>query len=144
VKWKVHFLFSKPTGKWKSERVLTSKNLSPWLRKSITKALESRLVSSLGFSWFMITFLTVTRRLLEASCAGHLGPSGGSKQSVGILRPGVKPKGAGKSRERSVLKGFPAPLGNAVEVSAMSAERAGKVIIVVVEKEATDLEGNRK
>lgn len=63
---------------------------------------------------------------------------------MGILRPGVKPRGAGTSREKSVLKGFPAPLGNAVEVSAMSAERAGKVIIVVVEKEATDREGNRK
>lgn len=46
----MHYLFSNPDGKSKSGRVLTLKNLSPLLRKFVSKVLEPRLVSSLGFS----------------------------------------------------------------------------------------------
>ena len=41
-------------------------------------------------------------------------------------------------------KEVPAPLEDAVEVSAVNTEGVGKVFIVVVEREATDREGNKK
>ena len=67
-----------------------------------------------------------------------MGPSGASKQSAGGLKPGVKPRSAGKSRAKSVLKEVPARLADAAEVSATRAERVGKVFIVAMKRKMTD------
>ena len=69
-----------------------------------------------------------------------MGPSGASRQSAGILRPGVKLRSAGKSRAKSVPKEVLAWLADAVEVSAMRTERIGTVFIIAVKRKMTDRE----
>lgn len=52
----------------------------------------------------------------------------------------MKPRSAGKSRAKSVPKEVPAWLADAVEVSAMRAERIRKAFVVAVKRETTDRE----
>ena len=52
----------------------------------------------------------------------------------------MKPRSAGESRAKSVLKEVPAWLEDAVEVSAMRAERIRTVFIVAVKRKMTDRE----